>query len=130
MKSFIFLLLLTIIISCDNNSGGARVSIPQNPEINNEFHSLLKEGMNEVQYFASKEVSARHKQLIKKVSKLIETNSRTQKYFRQIEEGGKPIYNPTIGISRQEYDQLNELFSDKEPQEENGRLTIIREGNH
>ena len=71
--------------------------------------------MNEVEYFASKEVSAGHKQLIKKLSKLIETNSRTQKYFRHIEEGGKPVYNSNIGISRQEYNHLNELFSHKEP---------------
>ena len=130
MQPFIFLLLLTIITSCNNNSGGVRVRIPQNPDINNEFHSFLKEGKNEVEYFASKEVSARHKQLIKKLSKLIETNSQTQKYFRQIEEGGKPVYNSNIGISRQEYNQLNELFSDKEPEKENGRLTIMRDGNH
>jgi hypothetical protein len=130
MRLFIFLLPLTIITSCNNNSGGVRVRIPQNPGITNEFHPFLKEGMNEVEYFASKEVIARHKQLIKKLSKLIETNSRTQKYFRQIEEGGKPVYNSNIGISRQEYDELNELFSYKEPKKENGRLTIMRDGNH
>jgi len=130
MHPLIFLLLLTIITSCNNNSGGLRLPMPQNPDVSNEFHPLLKEGMKEVEYFASKEVSAKHKKLIKKLSKLIETNSRTQKYFHQIEEGGKPEYNSNIGIGKQEYDQLNELFSSNEPKKENGRLTIMRDGNH
>jgi hypothetical protein len=129
MHSFILLLLLTIITSCNNNSGGGRVIIPKNVDVINEFHPFLKEGMFDVEYFASNEVNAGHKQLLNKLSKLIETNSRTEKYFHQIEEGRKPIYNENIGINRQEYNQLNELFSYKVPKKEKGRLTIIREGN-
>lgn len=106
------------------------MTIPQNPNTNNEFYPFLKEGMNEVEFLASTEVTARHKQLIKKFSKLIETNIRTQKYFRQIEEGGKPMYNSNLGISRQEYSQLNELFAYNEPKKKNGSLTIKRDGNH
>ena len=130
MRLFTFILLLTTITSCNNNSGGVRVRIPQNPYTNNELYPFLKEGMSEVEFFASTEVTARHKQLIKKLSKLIETNSRTQKYFLQIEEGGKPIYNSNLGISRQEYNQLNELFVYNKPKKEKGSLTIKRNGNH
>ena len=45
--------------------------MPQNPEVTSEFHPFLKEGMNEVEYFASNEVSARHKQLIKNSQSLL-----------------------------------------------------------
>ncbi len=130
MHLLIFSLLLAVITSCNNNSSGVGLRMPEHPGFNSEFHPLLKEGTNEVEYFSSKEVTVRHKQLIKKLSKLIETNSRTQKYFRQFEEGEKPEYNSSIGISRHEYNQLNELFSNKEPKKDNGSLTIIREGNY
>lgn len=101
----------------------------QNPDINNEFHPFLREGSYKVEYYISKEVTARHKQLLKKLSKLIETNKQTQKYFRLIEEGGKPAYSSNIGISKEEFNQLIELFSYKEPEKLNGTLNIIRDGN-
>ncbi|MFN4314810.1 MAG: hypothetical protein ACK4E0_10985 [Chitinophagaceae bacterium] len=72
---------------------------------------------------------AGQRQLLKKLSKLIETNSLTQKYFRQIEEGGKPAYSSDIGISKQEFDQLIELFSYKEPEKLSGTLKIIKDEN-
>lgn len=128
MRPFTFLLFLTIITSC-NNSGGMKMPMPQAPDVNNEFHSFLKEGSYKVEYYPNKVVTAGQKQLLQKLSKLIETNSLTQKYFRQIEEGGNPAYNSNIGISKQEYNQLIELFSNREPEKLNGILKIIRDGN-
>ncbi len=104
--------------------------IPQNPDVNNEFHPFLKEGSYKVEYYPNKQVTAGQKQLLQKLSKLIETNSRTQKYFRQIQEGESPTYNSNIGISKQEYNQLIELFSNRKPEKLNGTLKIIRDGNH
>lgn len=103
--------------------------MPQNPDVINEVRPFLKEGSYTVEYYPTKEVSPGQKQLLQKLSKRIETNSRTQKYFRQIEEGGKPEYNSTIGISKREYNQLIELFSHREPEKLNGTLKITRDGN-
>jgi hypothetical protein len=128
MRPFTFLLLLIIITSC-NNSGGVRMPMPQNPDINKGFHPFLKEGSYKVEYYLNKEVTAGQKQLLRKLSKLIETNKQTQKYFRQIEEGGKPAYSSDIGISKQEFNLLIELFSYKEPEKLDGTLKIIRDGN-
>lgn len=128
MRLFAFFQILIIITSC-NHSGGVRTPIAQNLYANNEIHPFLKEGSYKVDYYPSKEVTTRHKQLLKRLSKLIETNIETQKYFRQIEEGGKLVYDSTIGISKQEYNQLIELFSYKEPVKLIGILNITRDGN-
>lgn len=128
MRPFTFILVLIIITSC-NNSGGVRLPKSQNSDSNNETHSFLREGSYKVEYYANKEVTAGQKQLLKKLSKLIETNEQTQKYFSQIEKGEKPAYSSNIGISKQEFNQLIELFSYKEPEKLNGTLKIIRDGN-
>ena len=99
-------------------------------EVNSEFHSFLREGVYKVEYYSSKEVTTEQKQILQKLSKLIETNTRTQKYFSRIEQGEKPSYNSNIGISRQEYNHLIDLFSIKKSEKLNGTLTIIKEGNH
>lgn len=119
---------MTIATSCQNSSG---VSIPatRDLEASSEFHPYLNEGIYKVEYYPSIEVTAGDKQLLQKLSKLIETNSRTQKYFRQIEEGGKPAYNSNIGISRQEYNRLIDLFSYKATGKFNGTLTVSKVGN-
>jgi hypothetical protein len=101
---------------------------PRNPDIDNQTHPLLREGSYKVEYYTNKEVTAGQKQLLKKLSKLIETNKQTQKYFRQIEKGEKPAYSSNIGISKQEFNQLIELFSHKESGKLNGTLKIIRDG--
>ena len=99
------------------------------PDINNDFSLFLREGSYKVEYYTSTEVTARQNQILKKLSKLLETNEQTQKYFREIEEGGKPAYSSKIGISEQEFNQIVEFFSYKEPEKLNGILKIIRDGN-
>lgn len=127
MRLITFILLLFIITSC-NNSGGVRLSKLQNPDFNKETYAFLREGSYKVEYYASKELTAVQKQLLKKLSKLIETNKKTQEYFSQIEKGEKPAYSSNIGVSKQEFNQLIELFSQKKSDKLNGTLKIIRDG--
>ena len=103
--------------------------ITQETDVNGELHPFLKEGIYEVEYYPSKEITTKHKQLLQKVSKLIKTNSRTQKYFSQFEEGNNPEYNSAIGITKKEYSLLADLFTYKSPEKLKGTLTILREGN-
>lgn len=128
MRLLTVLLLLMIITSC-NNSGGGKVPITAYPDIDSDFNPFLWEGSYKVEYYTSTEVSAVQKQILKKLSKLIETNKQTQKYFREMEEGGKPAYSSKIGISEQEFNQIVEFFSYKEPEKLNGILKVIRDGN-
>lgn len=129
MHIFKLVFLITIITSCQNSPGG-RMPTTRELGMSSDLHPILKEGTFKVEYYPSKEITTGHKQLLQKLSKLIETNSRTQKYFRQIEEGGKPAYHSDIGISRQEYNRLIELFSYKATEKFNGTLTVSKAGKH
>ena len=128
MRFFAFLLFPLIITSC-NNSGGVRVPNPEDPSVNNDFHLFMKEGSFNVVYYPNKLVTAGQKQIVHKLSKLMGNNSRTQEYFSQIQAGDRPAYQPNIGISKQEYTQLIELFSNGEPEKLNGTIRIIQDGN-
>ena len=125
MHIFKFPFLLILLTSCWNTP---RVRIPTdvNIEVDKKFNDYLKEGEYKVEYYPGKEVTPEHKKIIQKLSKLIETNARTQKYFSKIKEGEKVEYNSNIGISRQEYDLLNDLFVYKAPKKHNGTLTISK----
>ena len=101
---------------------------PLNMEVNKESHPFLKEGNYQVEYYASKKVTSEHKHILQKLSKLIETNTETQKYFRQMEKSGKPVYNSKIGITRHEYDLISDLFEHKAPEKSKGTLRILRDG--
>lgn len=101
---------------------------PLSPEFNSESHPFLKEGIYQVEYYASKEVTAEHRNLLQKLSELIETNPQTQEYFREMEKSGKPVYNSAIGITRHEYDLISDLFEDKAPEKSKGTLRILRDG--
>ena len=127
MRPITFILLLFIITSC-NNSGGVRLPKSKNPDISKVTDTFLKEGSYKVEYYTNKEVTAAQKQLLKKLSKLIETNKKTQQYFSQIQKGEKPAYSSNIGVSKQEFNQLIELFSQKKSDKLNGMLKITRDG--
>lgn len=98
--------------------------------LNKEFHSILREGNFDVEFYANKHISAGQKQLLRKFSKIMETNSGAQKYFSQIQQGKTAAYSVKMGVSREEYDQLIEIFAYEEPKKQMGKLTIFRDGQH
>ena len=127
MHIFALLLLLMIVTSC-NNSGDLRLPAPRKLEVNSDSHPFLKEGVYQVEYYASKKITNEHRRILQKLSKLIDTNPQTQKYFRQMEKSGKPVYNSNIGITRQEYNLISDLFAYKAPEKFRGTLKIARDG--
>ena len=127
MHIFILLLLLTIITSC-NNPGAVRMPASPDFGFNKEVQPLLKEGVYQVEYYASKKVTTEHKQILQKLSKLMETNSKTQEFFRQAEKSGNAAYDSGIGITRHEYDLVSNLFAYKVPEKLRGTLTISSDG--
>lgn len=126
---FKIVFFLTIIGSCQSSSGGRMpTTIHQEPD--SEIYSFLKEGSYKVEYYPSKEITTIHKKLLQKLSKLVETNPRIERYFSQIEQGEKPKYNPNIGISEQENNRLIDIFTYRTPEKHNGTLTISKQGGY
>jgi hypothetical protein len=118
---------MAILTSC-NNSGSIKMPKADGIEPANEFHAFLKEGVYKAEYYSSNEVTPEQKLLLQKLSKLIETNKKTQDFFSKLGRNEKPVYSSAIGISRKEYNDLIDLFSYKVPEKRNGTLTIIRAG--
>jgi hypothetical protein len=128
MRQISFLLLLIIVLSC-NNSVGVKSPLSQKADSNSGFHPFLAEGTYKAEYHTNKEINEGQKKLLQKLSELIQSNKQAQKYFRLIEEGEKPAFNPDMGINKKEFNQLIELFSESEPEMMNGLLMVSREGN-
>lgn len=127
MPIFPLLFLLVLFTSCENSTS-KRMPVPEGGPVQVASHSFLKEGVYKVDYYARKEATAGEKKVLEKVSKLMETNSRTQRFFSEIDEGKKPSYSPGIGISKAEYDQLTEFFANTRPGKFSGTLSIKKEG--
>lgn len=127
IRQLSFLLLLVIVFSC-NNSVGVKNPLSQKANSNSGSHPFLEEGTYSAEYLTNKELTGEQKELLHKLSELVQTNKQAQVYFNQIQEGGQPAYNPDMGITKLEFNQLIELFSDSEPEKRKGVFKILRKG--
>jgi hypothetical protein len=123
MRLLNFIVFVILFSSC-RNSSGFRVSQTTSQEMQFELDTFFKERTNKVIYYTSKEPSSQQKVILQKLSKLIGNNSNTRHFFESAEGKKMPKYSSNIGISRQEYNSLTNLFSYQTPRQSTGSLTI------
>lgn len=126
MRQLLFLPILIILFSC-NNSAGVKKPLSQTSDNKTGLHTFLLEGDYTVEYLTNKKLTSVQQALLHKVTELIRSGKSNLGYLFQLQEGGKPAWDPAMGINRQEYGQLFSLFSDSEPVKMKGLIKIRRQ---
>ncbi len=125
ISSIVFLSGLAFL-GC-NNSTGHKLRINNTEDNLYYLNPYFKEGKNDVTYYASKELTNAQKYLLQKVVKLAMDNERTAYFFNEIKKSGTAIFSNEIGITRKEFDNLVQIFTNDEPSEKKGVIEIRRD---
>ena len=91
------------------------------------LNKYFKEGKNDVVYYASQELTNEQKLLLEKVANLAMVNKNAAVFFETISADGRIVFDPKIGISKREFDILQDIFIYKEANERKGVIEIKRE---
>lgn len=127
MRQISFLLLFVIVFSC-NSPTREKKPFLKNTVNKTGLYPILTEGDYTVDYLTNKEITSVQQALLHKVAELIRSGKSAAAYQQLFQDGSLPAYEPAMGISRKEYDQLIALFSDSEPLKMKGTLKIRRQG--
>lgn len=116
-----------VVFSCRNSTGfkGAEPALKDTIAI---FQPLLPEGTHEVLCFEMKTVTAAHRQALNKLTQLYNGNKKARAFFKEVEDRASPAYKVSMGLTRQEYNLLIDLFAYNEPSRFSNLLTIRKEG--
>ena len=120
-----FLLLFFILSSCNYS---ASVNTQDNLDVEKSVQQaiFLKEGVHNVEYYASKEVTPQQVKLLKKLAELLKNNKSTQQFFNEASKGNMPEFTSKIGLTRKEYNEIVDIFLYSSLEKKTGTIIIAR----
>src|SRR5829696_1103683 len=121
------LLLVFVLYSCQNSTGGYRPAT-NHSELRRPVDSFLKEGVCNVIYYASKQLNAVDRALLHKSAQLIKRNEHTSRFFEQLTKGETPTFTTNMGMTKKEFQKLTNIFAYERPKETRGQFEILQKG--
>ena len=123
-------LLFIVIMTASCKNSGSKSTMGSDKLVANYDTGILKEGIFKASYHVNPQLTTDQKLLLKKFTKILETDTIARRHFDQGEWDEIPPYHKNSGFSQQEYYRLTNLFTEEEPEKGNGMLTIIKDGDH